>query len=291
VQAEAFDNGGEGLAYHDADSVNAGGVYRADGVDIEIASGGGYNVGWIGPGEWLGYSVTVQSSGTYTAQFRVASSGLGGIFHLDVDGVDVTGAMTIPDTGGWQNWTTISRPVALTSGAHVARLVMEASGVNAVGNIDWFAVGSGGTPTALPGRLVATAFDSGGEGVAYHDDSPGNSGGALRTTDVDIEPCAEGGYNVGWIAAGEWLRFSVDVAASGSYSLRLRLASPDGGGAMHVLSGGRPITGSIAVPRTGAWQAWTTVTVPVTLAAGAQALTAVFDTGGFNLSYVDVAAR
>jgi hypothetical protein len=60
---------------------------------------------------------------------------------------------------------------------------------------------------------------------------------------------------------------------------------------MHVLSGGRPITGSIAVPRTGAWQAWTTVTVPVTLAAGAQALTAVFDTGGFNLSYVDVAAR
>jgi hypothetical protein len=199
--------------------------------------------------------------------------------------------MTIPDTGGWQNWTTISRPVALTSGAHVARLVMEASGVNAVGNIDWFAVGSGGTPTALPGRLVATAFDSGGEGVAYHDDSPGNSGGALRTTDVDIEPCAEGGYNVGWIAAGEWLRFSVDVAASGSYSLRLRLASPDGGGAMHVLSGGRPITGSIAVPRTGAWQAWTTVTVPVTLAAGAQALTAVFDTGGFNLSYVDVAAR
>lgn len=113
----------------------------------------------------------------------------------------------------------------------------------------------------------------------------------LRNTDVDIEACAEGGYNVGWIDAGEWLRYTVTVASAGSYLLHFRVASPDGGGSLHLAAGSRTLTGSIAIPRTGGWQAWTTVTVPVTLAAGTQTFTMAFDTGGFNVRYVDVVAQ
>src|SRR5437660_8098579 len=47
IQAEDFDNGGEGVAYHDEDAVNSGGLYRTTGVDIERSSEGGYDVGWI----------------------------------------------------------------------------------------------------------------------------------------------------------------------------------------------------------------------------------------------------
>ena len=48
IEAENFDNGGEGSAYHDTTAGNATGQYRATDVDIDITSdvGGGYSVGW-----------------------------------------------------------------------------------------------------------------------------------------------------------------------------------------------------------------------------------------------------
>lgn len=53
IQAEHFDEGGEGVGYHDIDATNSGGAFRADGVDLEPAAGGGHNVGWVADGEWL----------------------------------------------------------------------------------------------------------------------------------------------------------------------------------------------------------------------------------------------
>ena len=48
---------------------------------------------------------------------RVASAGQGGAFHVEVDGADATGPMLVPNTGGWQNWQTISRSaIPLTAG-------------------------------------------------------------------------------------------------------------------------------------------------------------------------------
>src|SRR3954468_1955268 len=69
-----------------------------------------------------------------------------------------------------------------------------------------------GTPVSIPGRIDAASFDEGGEGSAYHDATPGNAGGQSRSSDVDIEPASEGGYDVGWIDAGEWLNYTVNVA-------------------------------------------------------------------------------
>jgi hypothetical protein len=47
---------------------------------------------------------------------------------------------------------------------------------------------------------------------------------------------------------------------------------------------------SVSVPATGGWQSWTTVSVPMVLGAGVQQMTILFDTGGMNLNYVDVAS-
>ncbi|QRK04741.1 carbohydrate-binding protein [Archangium violaceum] len=76
VEAEHFDKGGEGSAFHDGWSYNQGDVYRtSEGVDIRTVAdtGGGYGVGWTDAGEWLGYTVNVTRTGTYTVQARVAS--------------------------------------------------------------------------------------------------------------------------------------------------------------------------------------------------------------------------
>jgi hypothetical protein len=145
-----------------------------------------------------------------------------------------------------------------------------------------------GSPAAL-GKIEAEDFDNGGEGVAYHDDTPSNAGGEYRQTAVDLAASSEGGYTIGWISPGEWVNYTVNVAAAATYNVQLRVASPSGGGRLHAGFNGSP--GSwieIAVPATGAWQTWTTVSVPMNLRAGVQQLTLLFDTAGYNVSYVKV---
>ncbi|MBI4004078.1 MAG: carbohydrate-binding protein, partial [Candidatus Omnitrophica bacterium] len=79
----------------------------------------------------------------------------------------------------------------------------------------------------LPGRLQAEDYKPGGAGVGYVDTTAGNAGGAYRSDDVDIEPTQDlgGGFNVGWIEAGEWLAFDVQVTQHGHYDLTARVAS------------------------------------------------------------------
>jgi hypothetical protein len=144
VQFENYDTGGSDVAYHDTTSGNTGNVYRTNNVDIQATtdSGGGYNLAWVKATEWLKYTVTVGAAGAYALDVRVASSGAGGTFHVEVDGVNVTGAMTVPNTGGWQVWTTITKTgVSLSAGQHVARVVMDTNGPGgSVANFNWFAV-------------------------------------------------------------------------------------------------------------------------------------------------------
>ena len=143
IQNEDFDNGGEGIAYHDADAANQGGnTYRAGAaVDLKTVQydTGGVYVGFTKAGEWLEYTVNVATTGTYTIDFRLASGGAGGKFHLEVGGVDKTGALTVPNTGGWQTWKTFSKPgVQLSAGSHVLRLKLDSVGATgSVGNFNY----------------------------------------------------------------------------------------------------------------------------------------------------------
>jgi hypothetical protein len=132
IEAEDYDTGGEGVAYHDTDATNEGGAYRGDGVDIEGCSdtGGGYNVGWIDTGEWMHYTIDV-TAGTYDIITRVASQSNNNKFRIEIDDVDITGLLTVPNTGGWQNWTDVTKSsVTLTGGEHVLKFYTTTGGFN-----------------------------------------------------------------------------------------------------------------------------------------------------------------
>jgi hypothetical protein len=144
IEAENYDLGGEGIAYHDTTTGNSTGAYRSDDVDIRVTtdSSGGYNVKSVRASEWLAYTVSIGTGGTYTLDVRVASSGTGGTIHFTVDGTNVTGSIALPDTGGWNTWQTVTKTgVVLPAGTHVLKLIVDANGASGTAaDINWFRV-------------------------------------------------------------------------------------------------------------------------------------------------------
>jgi len=135
IEAEEYDLGGEGLAYHEGNANGNEGKapFRNDEVDIETSQDneGGYNVGYILQGEWLEYTIGVPVPGIYDLNARVAADGEGKFFHIEMDGKDVSGPIVVPNTGGWQNWQTISlNSINLEAGDHVMRIAFDASYMN-----------------------------------------------------------------------------------------------------------------------------------------------------------------
>lgn len=136
------------------------------------------------------------------------------------------------------------------------------------------AEGWAGAPWPLPGTVEMENFDFGGAGAAYLDTTATNEGGVYRPGEgVDIGEMSEAGngYVVGWTPAGEWLQYTVDVAAPGAYTIETSVAGVGAGGGFRVLFNGVDKTGLLNVPDTGAWYAYQTVgRTGVALSAGIQ---------------------
>jgi len=273
IQAEDYSD------YFDTTSGNNGGAYRSDDVDIEITNdeGGGYNVGWIEPGEWLSYAnLNIPSSGRYALRMRVASEN-GGSVSVDLNaGSTVLAELNIPATGGFQSWQTIEREVELNAGNHQLGVYASSGGWN----FNWIEL-----------EPLAITFEA-EDYTNASDNTPGNIGGAYRDGDVDIEPTSDagGGYNVGWIEPGEWLAYDgLEVSSAGNYVFELRVASGDNGGIASLdLNGGSLALGEVSIPNTGGWQTWQTVTLEAYLPQGSHSLGVYASTGGWNFNWVKV---
>src|SRR5207248_1050126 len=129
IEAENFDEGGEGLGYHTSNPINyTGGLYRSTGVTVENSgdTGDGYNVGYLRAGDYLRYTVNVTAAGTYDFSARVANAAAGGAFGLEIDNNAIATHISVPNTGGWQTYQTVTHPaVFLPAGTHVVTLRME----------------------------------------------------------------------------------------------------------------------------------------------------------------------
>ncbi len=150
----------------------------------------------------------------------------------------------------------------------------------------------GGTARAIPGVINSVDFDNGGEGVAYHDTTSGNTGpGARQNTNVDTENRVAAG-NVGWIATGEWLEYTVNVATAGIYNINVQVASTNNNGAFHIEFNGVNVTGNQSVSSTGNWGTFQDTTISnVSLAAGQQVMRVFMDGGSFNLGSMSFTAN
>ena len=225
LEVEDFDRGEEGVAFHDVDSKNEGSSdYRQDGEGVDIVgASSGYGIGYTATGEWLEYTVNVTEAGTYCYEALVASGLDGSSFSLSLNtgnGLkDLTGTVTVPNTGSWNTYSTVSGKllIPLEEGQQIIRLAITGGYCNLDkikfkslkgdisndGDVDEQDVAAlsdlvmgggtsdedidlGHTPYCdmeLPGTIEAENFDRGGEGVGYHDSDDTNSEGDVGYRD------------------------------------------------------------------------------------------------------------
>ena len=259
-QAEDFDKGGEGVAYHDNTPGNQGGLYRtSEDVDIISPYPGGYVVNNFETGEWMEYTINVASSGTYSIEALVSSMFSNSQFHVSIDGVDKTGLVNAPNTGLWTTFQWIGKSgIALAAGQHILRLTADVQYFNVDAmRITAITINRSpyyGTPFQIPGTFQAEDFDKGGEGVAYHDNTPGNQGGFYRTSeDVDIISPYAGGYVVNNFETGEWMEYTINVTGSANYRIEALVSSTYSTSQFHISIDGVDKTGLITAPNTGLW--------------------------------------
>jgi parallel beta-helix repeat protein len=273
--------------------------------------GNGYNQGQ--PSMMIGNGGNGQSSGTVTnatvTDNTIISSVFGGIaFSTSTNTTLANNTIINP----WGNGVMISPPSypapsgnATITGNNVSGLtsghsayVNSSSGFTATANSNSWQNSTAeapyaGTAAAVPGTVQAANYDTGGQGIAYNVTSVNGSANSYRSDGVDLEATSDtgGGDNVGWTGTGQWLRFTVNAASAGTYTVSFRVASPNGvTGAFHLMNtAGAELTGAENIPATGAWQTWTTITDTVTLPAGRQTLILDQDNGGWNLHYLSFA--
>jgi hypothetical protein len=133
IQAENYDEGGQGVAYYDTGEENLTGLYRPDEfVDIEESgdTDDGYSVGFVGEGEWLEYTLEMVP-GTYELSARVATDWQNLSFDVSLDGAKIA-TVDVPDTDGWYSWETVTAgTVDITeSGTATVRVDFTTGGTN-----------------------------------------------------------------------------------------------------------------------------------------------------------------
>lgn len=147
-----------------------------------------------------------------------------------------------------------------------------------------------GTTNAIPGIVEIEDYDNGGEGVAYHDTDAANLGGGYRLNEgVDIGGGPDNGFVLGYVATGEWIEYTVEVATSGTYEVRTSVASADNPSNFSVSFPDGAAT-SFSTPVTGDWNAYRPLTAgqDITLEAGTQVLRVdITGSGAFNIDHLE----
>ena len=157
----------------------------------------------------------------------------------------------------------------------------------------------------IPGKLFTPNYDKGMNGYAYSDQAwedvrlttgnytAWNNGWVYRNNGVDIEATSDpisNGYTVGWFNRGEWLKYTVNVATAGTYTIEFRVANGNtASGKVQIQNAdGTEILATLNVPSTGSWSTWTTVTVTGGFkTAGLQGIRMVNTLGEFNVNSIN----
>jgi hypothetical protein len=112
---------------------------KMSGIQLEAVKDydGLADVGYFDAGDWLQYNVNVPESAEYYLYFRISSNANTSV-SIKENGT-VIKTITIPATGGWQNWKTFSQPITLSQGHHKLQIYTPTGSLN----MNWIAFSKG----------------------------------------------------------------------------------------------------------------------------------------------------
>ncbi|HEX2903596.1 MAG TPA: TIM-barrel domain-containing protein [Jatrophihabitans sp.] len=241
-------------------------------------TGRGFAAGFANTGDSMTFRTSVAQAGSYDFAARYANSTGGDgknvtrTLSITVDGgAPVT--LSLPTTANWDTWQVASTALTLPAGTHTVQVVRSASDSGNV-NIDNVAIvppGSAYPPVSPPVAQPCT-FGS------LCEADTGNLVGGARLA-YDHNDYSGIGFVAGMEHAGAADTLTVTgVPRAGSYQLQLRYANYAAGAQpiqprTVAISVGDAAPNPVTLSPTSSWDAWRTVSVPVQLAAGTDAIT------------------
>lgn len=232
-------------------------------------AGAGLDVGWIDQGDYMDYKVNVAAAGAYTIGFRVATPATGSSFQLLSASGTVLATINVPNTGGYQNWQTVTVTVNLPAGSQTLRI--KSLGPN--WNFNWMQFTQASQPVGapIPGKIEAEKYDA--------------------MSGIQTEPTkdAGGGVDVGWFNTGDWMDYNVTVAATGNYTASFRVSSAYSNTSFQLQDAKGNVLATIRPDNTGDFQRWETLTATVSLTAGYQRIRILSTSDHWNINWMQFA--
>ncbi|GHC72866.1 carbohydrate-binding protein [Limoniibacter endophyticus] len=308
VDATNFDNGGQGISWNDnagLDNPTSNPSFRS-GRDVELV-GAGLDIGHVKPGEWVEYTINVPTAGTYTFSANAKTPVAGATIGISLNGQTQLGTVSLADghAGGSDFGSAAfaqSAPISFALDAGIQTLRLTFNGPLAsngyVLDLASFTLTapSGQTPFGGVAPVLSDAglvidavdYDEGGQGVAYNDAAglQGGTNGGRGGSSVEVTSSGD----VGWIANGEWMEYTITVEEAGTYAFNANLALGEAGGPNRTVTasftnGSAVDTVTVNTPRTGTWSNFQdSNTVNVDLDAGTTVIRLTFNGGAQDIS-------
>lgn len=253
------------------------------GITTEVCSAAGgpvsnLNVGYINNGDWVAVgNADFGSAGAASFKANVASAAAGGKIEIRLNSVTgpLVGVLTVPSTGGWQNWQEVETTVSGATGIHKVFLVFAGSGTDYLFNFDYwqFSAVSTGTGTTYEAETDTILTNAVAETV-----NPGYNGTGYVN------------FNASSNAAIQWN--NINCAVTGTKNIKFRYALESGIRNLDVYVNGTKVISNTPFSATGSWFSWGEKTIQVPMNAGINTLK-VMTTGteGPNIDNINVTAQ
>jgi len=109
---------------------------------------------------------------------------------------------------------------------------------------------------------------------------------AMSGISIEATSDVSGIANVGWIDAGDWLEYNIDVPVTGDYTVYFRISA--NATTNLELRENNATVQTLQIPASGGWQNWNTLQTTVRLTSGKHKLQVYTNTGKFNLNWIEI---
>ncbi len=248
-----------GLGAYEAENATLGGGANTS-TEHPGFTGSGYVQGFGNQGASVTFTATMREAGVYPVRIRYANgpNPFDGTKKVSLYVNGVKEALLLPRTGTWRTWGSVARRLALKAGANTIAIRYDAGDDGNV-NFDSLTISDPDTYEAEDAALAGGANTS--------TEHPGYTGG---------------GYVQGFQNLGASVTFSTNVAKDGAYPVTVRYANGphpfDGTKKVSLHVNGEEID-PLALPSTGAWNAWGRFTRKLSLKAGANTIMIRYESG------------